>query len=1357
MSRCIRFILLVALIANHSLAQEIVQFKNIDHANGLSNGRVTSIIQDNQGFIWVGTKSGLNRYDGNKFKVYNQYNSTISSNDISDIMMDRSGVIWIATIGGGVSLYDSLKDNFSTFRHSENDKNALLSDEVHKIFEDSSGNIWIGTEGGLNLYDRENEGFKGFVNEKGNSSSLSHNSVWGLADDENENLWIGTYGGGLNKFVKEDSTFMSGSQLVEETNLPKLEFINVVHPVVPNQILIGTHGNGLLRLDVASGNISDMLETFPNNGERIIRTLEADSNGNIWVGTDGEGVIQIKNAISDKPLYNKFINDNRLSYSLSNNTVNCIFEDNESNIWIGTAWKGIDIIENEQNGFRFLFSDIRGYNPFPVLSIFEHEKKLWIGTDGDGLNIYDLQSTKLETFNRSKQNSVGGDYIQFVKNAGNGKYWIGTFANGLIFFDYLTKEKVQYKHEPGNSNSIPFNDVRDVIEDDLGNLWGATWGGGIFYFDIEKQLFSTYRNDATDQNSLSNDNVISLEKAKNGDIWVGTFGGGLNLLDTKTHKFTYHRHSTVGDNSITSDYIYSLLADAQNNLWIGTRDGLCLYNPVEQKFETLQFSSDTEEKSVTSILSDDDQNIWFGTKVGIFKYQTKQNEFQSFYELSGEYHINSAFKDGYGKLYFGGIDGLVSIDPFEQRRITLEPTVKLTSFKLFNKEVSIVKRGPIQKQILFEDEILLNYNQDVLTFEFAALKYPFSSHLEYAIKMENFDHDWREIGTERSATYTNLPPGDYTFKVRVKENDQWNEKYASVDLVVKSPFWATWWAYLTYIVLIVFLLYLYQKNSVAWVKMKSNLKLEQLTREKEAELFDIKQRFFTNISHEIRTPVTLMLGALNQFQANGIVNRIQKDAVDVLRRNGDHLFHLVNELLDFRKLESSNATLHVSKIDFVEFSKEIFLSYNGKANEMDIVYEFISGQEQIFLWFDPVRMEKVIYNLLSNAFKYSQAGGTIKVVIDQNDENLYFSVVDSGQGISKDKIKKIFDRFYQSDTNSDDAQGFGLGLSIAREVIRLHSGEIYVESKENEGTTFKVELPLGKDHFKEKELAPVSQKENLKIEQSVKNRLEKSVPQEPNYFENVSVLIVEDNDEIREYLVNLLKDNFKIFQANNGKTGMNLAFKEVPDLILSDVMMPEMNGIHLTEKLKADIRTSHIPIIILTARTSLIYKKEGFETGADEYITKPFDEVLLKTRIFNLLRNRYLLRKKFKTDALLEPKELPINSRDQQFVDALIKLLENNIKEGEIKADYLARELGMSHSVIYKKVKSLTGQSLVEFIRDFRLKRAAHLIRDHEDTVIEACYKVGFSDRKYFGQVFKKKFGVSPTTYAKMAPDEYGQ
>lgn len=1348
MIRCI-LILWVCLCGNIVLGQEIVQFKKIDKKDGLSSGRVTSIIQDNQGFIWIGTKSGLNRYDGHGFRLYNQYNSTLSASDISDLLLDSRGMIWIATVGGGLNVYDSLKDTFFSYQHAADDPSSLSSNEIHTILEDTNGNIWIGGEAGLNELDLNEKVFKRYSTEENNPKSLSHNGVWSLAIDYNTDLWIGTYGGGINKFDRKSQTFSSGPQLVGQENLSRLEFVNAITPISSNQLLIGTHGQGLVKLNTTTKKVSNVLETYSNKDSQIIRDISLAANGNIWIGTDGEGIIQIQNLLTERPIVNQFINDNKLSYSLSNNTVNTIFEDRESNIWIGTAWKGVNVIENKQSGFSFLFSDIIGYEPFPVLSIFEQNQKLWIGTDGRGLNVYDIQNGSLQKYDKINESSLGGDYIQFVKDSGNGKYWIGTFANGLVLFDYISGESKRFKNEPGNPNSIPFNDIRDIAIDDSGNLWGATWGGGLFFFDVQSWKFKSFKNDKTNSASLSNDNIVSIEGRNDGKIWIATFGGGLNLFDPETSKFKNFQHINGDHSSLLSDYIFSLLCDDDNNLWIGTRDGLCLYDAETGKFRSFEYSDDSKNKSVVSILSDFDQNIWFGTKQGIFKFDRKSSDFQTFYELSGEYHINSAFKNEQGELYFGGIEGVVIIDPSKQINSILRPKVNLTNLKLFNKEVEIDVKGPIQKQILYEEMIHLKHDQDVISFEFAALKYPFSSHLEYAIKMENFDNDWREIGNQRSATYTNLPSGDYNFKVKVKEsNNKWSDTYTSVQLEVLSPFWATWWAYLFYVLIIVFLLYWYQKYSVAWVKMKSNLKLEQLTRENETELFDLKQRFFTNISHEIRTPVTLILGALNQFQEKEVINKWQKEAVDVLKRNGDHLLHLVNELLDFRKLESSKVDLEVTETDFMEFTKEIYLSFKAQAKESNMTYEFESKNDVIKVWFDSSRMEKVIYNLLSNAFKYTKSGDSIRVILDANDNNAYLSVSDTGKGISQSKLQKIFHRFYQTDNTSIDESGFGLGLSIAREVVELHSGQIYAESKKGVGTTFSVKLLLGNDHFKSNEIkiGSSSSKENIETDNELSFQ---NSPQEIGQTESTSVLIVEDNDGIRDYLNKLLKSNFQVSEAVNGKQGLEIALKDIPDLIISDVMMPEMDGIQMTEKLKSDVRTSHIPVILLTARTSLIYKNEGFETGADDYITKPFNEVLLKTRIKNLLKSRVLLRNKFKTDAIIEPKELPLNSPDEEFLSELIQLLENNIGDGELKADFFAKELGMSHSVIYKKVKALTGQSLVEFVREFRLKRAAHLIREHENSVIEACYKVGFSDRKYFGQIFKKKYGVSPTAYVK--------
>jgi signal transduction histidine kinase/CheY-like chemotaxis protein len=649
---------------------------------------------------------------------------------------------------------------------------------------------------------------------------------------------------------------------------------------------------------------------------------------------------------------------------------------------------------------------------------------------------------------------------------------------------------------------------------------------------------------------------------------------------------------------------------------------------------------------------------------------------------------------------------------------------------------------------LKNEYLKLAHNQNYFTLSFSAPHFPVSD-VNYSYMLENLNSDWF-LSSSNQATFTNIPPGKYVIKVRASLNTfQWSEP-TLLPIFIAQPLWKRWYAYFIYVSVFVLLLFLFQKYTRERELLKSDLKLESLTREKEKELNNVKHRFFTNISHEIRTPVTLIIGAANRLIDNGMVNKTSQKELDVMRNSSRHLLNLINELLDFRRLEMDGIKLKVAKGNIVKFVHEIYLSFQTQASSTNIDYIFLSCNHEIELWYDRAQMEKVVYNLISNAFKFTPSGGSITVELDCDDQHGYLKVIDSGEGVDNDKLTEIFKRFYQSENASEIRKtGFGLGLSISKEIVQLHGGEIDALNNVDKGICISVKLPLDNTHFPfEQQLKNFKTSENLENYISSHETLNTEVSL--SEYSNSSLLIVEDNAQIREYIKNLFTDINTVLTASNGEEGYNLTLENLPDLIISDVMMPVMDGVSMTKKIKTNMQTSHIPIILLTARTNLIYKKEGFEVGADEYITKPFNETLLKTRVYNLLKSRKLLSEKLLNEYISKPiEELSISTPDQQFLAGLTKVIESNIHENEINTKIISEALCMSHSVVYKKIKNLTGLSIIEFVRDFKLKRAAILLVKYQLSVSDVCYKVGFSDRRYFSKIFKQKFGVTPSEYAK--------
>ncbi|MFS4457406.1 two-component regulator propeller domain-containing protein [Maribacter sp. 2304DJ31-5] len=1339
----IRSIILTAvlgiLIHNCCRGQSQPFFAKINRTIGLSNNRINSIVKEQEGFVWIGTKNGLNRYDGQSIKVYNEQNSNLITNDISDILIDLKGRMWVATLGGGLALYEPDKDNFTIYRNDKNDPYSIPSDKLNAIYEDTRGNLWIGTENGFCLFDRASNSFVSWLN------GTPHNITSFL--EHQENLWIGTFGDGLKKYDYNEQTLNTVESSKPHLNV---DFIHALYELDDDTILLGTSGSGAVSLNSNTYELSNFLKEVGLESHEeinIVRSIIGDKKNNLWLGTDGNGMFEIQGFKGISPSITNYLNNPQTPSSLSGNAIYDLAMDNDGNVWIGTAWNGVNVFGGEDN-FKILFSDIKGIDTSPVLSVFKTRDKLLMGLDGKGLTVFDSLNNKTTFYNKTSKIPIDAGYVQYIMKASNGTFWIGTFKNGLIHFDIEKGTLKQFKHRP-NQNSLSYNDIRYIIEDENKNLWIASWEGGVSFFDIRTETFTHYKKTKDDRNSISSNNVIAMQKDGK-YLWLATFGGGINLFDTEKKTFEHFRYDDENNNSISSDYVFSILKDSKGFIWIGTAgSGVNRYNPQKNIIERFDDQEIIKYATIVSIIEDATGKIWFGTKDGIYNFDYNTGYFNGVPNLLDEFHINSISKDSSGKLYFGGLQGVVNFDSNEVSHKKSPPKILFTDFKLFNKPVTIGDNDILQKNIQYQDSIILKHNLDVITFEFAALQYPFSSKREYAIKMENFDEDWRNIGKERTATYTNLPNGNYTFKVKSREKGmEWNSNLAIIDIEILKPLWFQWWAYLIYGFLSLALLFFLRKYTIAWERMKANLKFEQLTNEKNEELYNLKQRFFVNISHEIRTPLTLITGALNGLKKDAVDISEQKRLVSV-RSNAKRLMDLVDELLNFRKLESGTIDLKITENNLTSFIREIYLAFGQRAIDNEIDYQFTSSSNDITLWFDKGQMEKTIFNIISNAFKFTPPGKSIKVEVGILKKQAIVRIIDTGEGIPKKKLSKIFNRFYQNAVT--EKTGFGIGLSIAQEVIKLHSGKITVKSIEGKGSEFNILLPFGNDHFSAEHMQINEPQETFKKE-TPQNQLNKAFTSSNNTSME-TILIIEDHDELRQYIKQVLNTSYNILEARNGKEGLKITLEQMPDLIVSDIMMPKMDGMQLCESIKTDMRLSHVPIILLTAKTFDSDKLKGFELGADDYITKPFNEPLLLARVKSLLYNRELLRKKFSADGLILPKELAINRKDQDFLKKLIKLIENNLDSPELNANYLSNEMGMSHSVLYKKIKALSGMNLVAFIRDYKFKIAKKLLEEQQYTVAEICYKIGYSDRKYFSKLFKQRFGQNPSEILKEQKD----
>ncbi|MEO0553536.1 MAG: ATP-binding protein [Bacteroidota bacterium] len=1280
-------------------------FTNLARSSGLPASSITAITQDQTGFIWIGSKNGLNKYDGSKFTHYHTGNSSMVSNDITCLLTAYDGTVWIGFNSGGLLKYNPLTDDF------ENSSSKVFGREatIRALYQKDSSRLWaISGQRIVNVLNAAEQ-----LNVVNSTAINSKNQYFTTMVFSEGHYWVGTNYGSLIKISEEaPDIFFSISDQDSRA-------VNIVFDVLTtgkNQLLVATQNNGLLTMDIVSGRFS---KTAVN--AEIVRALHKDYLGRIWIATDGNGLFQMDKTGSLHNYRHTYGNKT----AIASNAIYCIFEDRDHNIWLGTAWDGVSIIDHRSERYNYYHSDFLGEQSAGVLSILSEQDRLWFGSDGDGLHIYPPQ----EGYLKELQEKLGAStYPQFIKKMNDGYYWIGTFKKGLYRVSLDDGEFFHYLNQPGKPSSISHNDVRNVVYLSEHQYLIATWGGGVNLFNSNDQEFSTFT-PASDGETIPV-NAVTLFPSSEKRTLVGAFGEGLFLFDHEAQTFLRLFENKV-KNCIS---IYS----NSENTWIGTW-GKGLYKTTNAYDTIVQITGKELSTTATilSILPAKSGGVYITTKEGVYHINNKGRA-QKLPGLNGQYHINSATLDFQGRLFFGNTNGVVSFDD-DKPLPNLSNDIQLFGIKLFNR--------PISEKHKKGKDYQFSYNENVLTFEYGSLVYPTSSEVKYQLMVEPLNKDWVDMGSQRYITLANLNPGRYTIRFKTLEGT----KIASATFNIANPWWKAWWAFLLYLMLFLLLLYSYRLHIVRLEQLRSNLSLEKLNREKEAEIGKIKQKFFINISHEIRTPLTLIIGEIEQLIKRTQASAIVAKSISNIRANSNHMLQLVNELLDFRKLESEELTLKVAKGNLIKFAKEIFLAFQVRAEEKNIQFTFKNSSDLIEAWYDRDQLEKVFYNLLSNALKYTPSGKAVELKVDVEGENILIRVSDSGRGIAKDQLANVFKRFYQTDNvvHLSDS-GFGIGLSIVHDIVKLHHGQVTVESELGSGTTFTITLLCGNNHFSPDQLLnDFLDSESIKLytisEKPVNMAFKGTVTDQKDEL----LLVVEDNEDIRNFIGEVLQDEFRIAKAENGLKALESIEAELPDLIISDVMMPEMDGINFVQKLKSDVQTSHIPVILLTARTGLIFMKEGYESGADEYMTKPFNASMLRTRVRNILRSRQVLREKLKTEYLTRPKVVDMNTPDEQFLIDFTRVIDKFLDSSDLDTKLVSAELGMSHSVVYKKLKALTGFTIVEFIRDYRLSQAAKLLTSYRQSVSETCYSVGFSDRKYFSQVFKKKYGMTPSEYAK--------
>jgi signal transduction histidine kinase/ligand-binding sensor domain-containing protein/DNA-binding response OmpR family regulator len=1350
--------------------------------DGLSQGVVNSITQDSQSMMWFATEDGLNRFDGYSFKVF-QYDpddkTSIADNFIQSIFKDSQGTLW-ASSRKGLLKFDPYHETFSTYQHDFKNKSNYAFNDVSFITEGSAGNLWICWYGsGFASFNKEKKTFNPYTPD--NLPGLTSEKTVAVLEDKFGLLWVGTQDGGVNVFqVSQGAVVKKMNDLSSSAQLPLVN-VHCFSEDKFGNVWLGT-SQGLVvykRQENKFFNFDD--KKFPVSKINVF-SLFTDSNDNLWIGSQGEGLYQLDlRQFNTRPLDDfifvaiKNLND----YDISKRTIQFIYEDKDQNIWIGTFGEGVYFISAVKENFVRIQKPVYkntavSFVPYYGMC-YDHEGNLWLGTDGNGIYKSDLYGTTLKHFTSENTPSLTDNAIISALRDEQGRLWFGSYSQGVFRYDNATNAFVNYRYK----NVKPKrggHDVRVIFEDSKHNIWIGTNRGGLCLLDEDEKVYS---NPSHFNTAFLNGDVRSITEDTKGNLWIGYYGDGVYSYSPVTKKFKRHFNDPKAAEQLKSDVVFAVKADRKGNIWIGTRGGgLCVYHPEKNTFMRYTDKDGLSNNTINAILIDNNQNVWASTNAGISKYDVNAKKFFNYNVFDGlqegQFNPGSAlYNELGGYMCLGGTLGLNVFYPDQIKNNLKKPEIMLTGLSLFNKSIKVndsTDGDPVLKQVLSRTKhITLKNNQNVLTFEFVGLNYSYPEKNIYAYKLENFDKDWNFVGNQRTATYRYLTPGKYTFKVKASNIENvWSDEYASVSIEITPPFWQTPIAYILYTLTIggvAFTISFFRKKQLT---LRRRLKIEKSQRKHERQMVQQKLSFFTEISHEFKTPLTLMIGPLEEMLARDTGLTPEGRKLKMVYRNAHKLLNLINKLLDYRKIESGNILLKVKEDNIVAFVEEVYITFKELANHKNIKFHFHAEQPVIMLWFDKEKLEMVLNNILSNSFKYIGKGNEINIHVSKHITDKHplgrtcIKIKDNGVGIPKKHLGNIFDWFYKGD--SSGTMSSGIGLSLAKKLVHLHKGEIFVDSVEGNGSTFSIKIPMGKDHLKADEMVVETETEqvlpDIKSEPVKENMLLQEAEEYTSHRKGFkSILIIEDDDEIRSFLREYFEKHYRILESSNGKEGLEVAMNMPPDLIISDIMMPEMDGIDFSKMIKNNIRTSHIPVILLTAKTSLTHHKEGIETGADAYITKPFSPDILGLTVSNLLQSRENLMRFYRnlfTQDTNGTGHKDLNSLDEKFLHSIYEMLMANIDKPDFNINELCEVLNMSRSLVYKKIKMLTGLSPIEYIRSLRMQEAAKLLKTKKYKVFEVVYMVGFSDLKYFRQCFAKEFGYSPSDFIKQTetPDK---
>lgn len=1352
--------LILCLISPDVEAQyQNLKFESYSTIEGLSSSTCTDIFQDSKGFMWFGTIDGLNKFDGYQFTIYRpEYgkSNSLGGNRITSIVEDDFQNLWIGT-STGLNRFDQKTEIFHQVVLSDNSEESSLVPINCLVYDHQT--LWVGTVTGLVKIDLSG-GVDQFTTEHYNSSprskyQLDQEEVVGIIPVDS-GVIVGTTGSSLNIIntrTAQISQIPGGRKADFEINqLPKSFLLD--------QQGVLLYGNDLSRMswfDFKTGTYT--FKDYTNGKAVPVFDIYQDKQGVIWIASDGDGIFLLDR---ERTLTQQIVHDPQDPSSLPNNQPSKVIEDNEGMFWVATYNEGVCKLSLNKSAFAHVFyrpGRNDGLSSRIAQAVLEDQQgRIWVGTDGGGLNLLNQQLEVKDYFRHqeNKSTTISSDKIVYMEEGLSGKLWICTWDGGLNLFDPETGRVKRFTYNPNDPYSIAQNSVWYATQANNGILWCGTLSAGLNAYNPQEDRFYRYNSQTTGGQLLS-DLVFSLLLDSKNRLLIGT-DAGLQALDLSKISSLQMDALPLIDarkSQLRGFRINHMIETSHQSYWIATDLGLYHLDGDFNLIKRYTTSEGLPSNLVVGVALDNDGSIWATTKSGLSRLDIKSEDFKNFNIHDGiqgmEFQSKSIFHMSDGRLLVGGINGLNAFRPEDVHLPQEFSTPRITSMSVLNQKIRVGdlfnERVLLDQLINNDTRITLNYDEGFVSLDYVSLHLPNPDRVSYAHRMIGVNEDWVYVKDIRTASYSNLTTGDYRFEVKSALDDDWeNAKLASVALKVLPPPWRTWWAYLIYFVLV---------GGLTWLIFR--IYSQRLQEERIHELDQMKLRFFINVSHEFRTPLTLILNPVDKILSSYNDAEVVKESALVIQRSARKLLSLMTQLLDFRKMDLGKTPLELVEGDLVKFCKDTFLLFEDLAKSKALNFKYESSPESIKASFDPDKVEKIITNLLSNAIKFTDPDGTVAMSVKKhthgNKEYVRIVVSDTGIGFKKEQLKEVFSRFFHVDSTKT---GTGIGLNFTKGLVEIHKGEISVESEYKEGSTFTVELPLDKEVYKGARHTTLDEGYVLDPAAVLSTAYEvaisdhKLIEEEPDSVDSKSptVLIVEDNKELRVHLRKELKSGFKVREAANGREGLEKINKYYPDIVISDVMMPEMDGFELCRNAKMNLETCHIPVILLTARSLEEDRIEGYETGADEYLPKPFNVSVLKARINNLLEAKRRLREKFTSvGGMLPSSEITTNTLDEAFLDKATKVILDHVSDQDFRLAELLKEMGVSRSQFYRKVSSLTGQNPSHFIRVIRLKYALDLLRRQEHSVKEIAYMSGFNSSAYFTKTFREHFGKAPNQY----------